>query len=234
MRMKETLFMLPLQRIQITRIANQDCFRIKSKDKVIILDPGFLGPFDQQEFTLDSFEKADVMMISHHHYDHLQPELLDRLVSENTVILAPELCVGLTDKKIRVVHPGDEIKLDGLEIHVVDAYNTPQGKSNPKNHHQGEGVGYVFKLIEKTFYFAGDTDVIEAMVHLGPIDVAFLPISGICVMDVQEALEAAKIIKPNLVLMMHQMKVDPYLAKQLFAKLNIQSLVLMPNETLTL
>lgn len=226
--------MIPLERIQITRLANQDCFRIRTKDKVIVLDPGFLGCFDEQAFTIDSFDKADVIMISHHHFDHLQPELLDRLVGENTVILAPQLCVGMTDKNIRVVHPGEVVKLDGLEIHVVDAYNTPQGKSKPKKHHKGEGVGYVFRFTEKTFYFAGDTDVIDEMAHLGPIDVAMLPISGIYVMDAGEALEAAKIIKPNLVLLMHQMKTDPYIAKQLLASANTPSIILKPNETLTL
>jgi len=226
--------MIPLQRIHITRLTNQDCFRIKTKDKVIICDPGYIGSRDQQGFTTASFEKADVILISHHHFDHLNPQLLDQLVNENTVIIAPEKCVEFTDKKIKVVQAGDHFTINEIDIQVVNAYNTPQGKSNPKNHPKGEGVGYVFRLTGKTFYFAGDTDVIEDMAHLGAVDVAFLPMSGIYVMDPHEVLEAVEIIKPQLVILMHQLNEDPLVVKKVLAENNSPCMVLTPNETLTL
>ena len=222
--------MIPYSRIEVTRISNQDCFRVKTDTATVITDPGFIGVFDDQHFPVSSLQKASLILISHHHFDHLQPELLKALSDQNTVICATEKCVGMTDLPLTIVKPGDAYTFGDVKVKVVDAYNTPEGRSNPKNHHQGECVGYVFWINGKRFYFAGDTDVIPQMKDLGPIDVAMLPIGGTYVMDAQEAVEAAKLIKPFLVLAMHQMKSDPLIFKKLITAENIPMVYLNPGE----
>lgn len=226
--------MIPYSRIELTRITNQDCFRIKTEKQSIIVDPGFLGHFEDQHFTADLLQKATLILISHAHFDHLQPELLERLADKNTLILATQHCIDHTSLPMTIVKPGDSITHGDIQIRVVDAYNTPQGRSNPKNHHKGECVGYVFRINGKTFYFAGDTDVIEEMKDLGHVDVAMLPMGGTYVMDAHEALEASLLIKPQLVLAMHQMTTDPLVFKALSHAVNIPMVFLKPGEQLTL
>lgn len=226
--------MIPYSRIEVTRITNQDCFRIKTEKQTIIVDPGFLGNFEDQHFTAELLQKASLILISHHHFDHLQPQLLERLSDKKTLILATEKCKDQLTLPFTIVKPGDTISHGDIEIKVVDAYNTPQGRSHPKNHHKGECVGYVFRINGKNFYFAGDTDVIEEMKDLGPIDVAMLPIGGTYVMDAHEAVEAALLIKPQLVLAMHQMTSDPLVFKALVHSVNIPMVFLKPGEQLTI
>jgi len=226
--------MIPYSRIEITRLSSQDCFRIRTEKTTIIVDPGFLGSFEDQHFTAGLLEKADLILISHHHFDHIQPELLTRLAHEKTVIVGTQACVEKTTLPMTVVKPEETHRFFDVEVKVVDAYNTPEGHSHPKNHHKGDCVGYVFRINGKNFYFAGDTDVIPEMTTLGPIDVAMLPIGGTYVMDAQEAVDAARMIKPNLVVAMHQMASDPLIFKALIHSVNIPMVFLKPGEQITL
>jgi L-ascorbate metabolism protein UlaG (beta-lactamase superfamily) len=224
--------MIPYSRITITRITNQDCFRIKTDQHTVIVDPGYIG--EDPHLDPQLLQKASLILISHHHFDHLQPDLLKQLADDKTMICATQKCVGLTDLPLTIVKPGESLNCGEITIKVIDAYNTPQGHSHPKNHHQGECVGYVFRINGKNFYFAGDTDVIPQMKTLGPIDVAMLPIGGTYVMDAQEAVDAARLIKPNLVLAMHQMNSDPLDFKKRITSVNIPMVYLNPGESFTL
>lgn len=226
--------MFPYSRIEITRISNQDCFRIRTEKTTVIVDPGFLGSLEDQHFTAEVLTKADLILVSHAHFDHLNPQLLELLVHKETIICGPKSCLGKTSLPLTVVKAGETHRLLDVEVKVVEAYNTPEGHSHPKNHHPGDSVGYVFRINGKTFYFAGDTDLIDEMKDLGPIDVAMLPIGGTYVMDAGEAVEAAKRIKPNLVLAMHQMTSDPTIFKALIHSVNIPMVFLKPGESITL
>jgi L-ascorbate metabolism protein UlaG (beta-lactamase superfamily) len=140
-----------------------------------------------------------------------------------------------------VVKPGDEITFGYLRIKAVQAYNSEQGNSTRKFHHKGDGVGYVITLDGKsyvitldgkTIYHAGDTDFIPEMRRLGAIDVALLPIGGIFTMDIPEAIEAAIVIKPKIVIPMHRLKANPQEFKdRLEAKSDIKVAPLQIGET---
>ena len=131
-------------------------------------------------------DKADIVLVSHHHKDHPQPEALARIIKPDSLVIAPGSCKGrIKGDKVRFIKPGDAIKDGDIIITAVDAYNTQEGHSTRKVHHKGDFVGYLIQIKGMTIYFAGDTDVIPEMSGLGKVDLAFLPIGGTFVMDIE-------------------------------------------------
>lgn len=174
-------------------------FFIKNS-KVIYIDP----------YQIKESEKADLVLITHSHYDHCSIEDLEKIVKEGTRIIAPADCQSKIMRfkvpiKIEVAEVGKEFVLGNLKIEIFPAYN--QDKSfHPKE----EGwVGYLIKMGETIIYHAGDTDNIPEMQKLTGHKqadkkfVALLPIGGRFTMSVEEAVEAAKLIKPSLAIPMH-------------------------------
>jgi len=160
-------------------------------------------------------EKADIVLVSHYHKDHLQQEALDRIINKDTEIIAPVSCKNrIKGNNITFVKPDDLIYIEGIKIVAVDAYNTQEGRSTRKVHHKGDFVGYLINNNNKSIYFAGDTDLIPEMSGLGDVDVAFLPIGGTFVMDIEEAAKAVCIINPKVVFPMHQSSKDPEIFKR--------------------
>ncbi len=221
-------------------------FQIKTKEKVIYIDPAYLKTCfanypKKIEFTSwpdpidglpEELEKADVILLTHHHKDHCKSVTVNRLKHADTIVIAPKRCIKELGKGIRVVKPGDGITVGDLRIKAVQAYNSEQGNSTRKFHHKGDGVGYVITLDGKTIYHAGDTDFIPEMRRLGAIDVALLPIGGTFTMDIPEAIEAAIVIKPKIVIPMHRLKANPQEFKdRLEEKSNIKVAPLQIGET---
>ncbi len=169
-----------------------DGFKIKSSI-IAYIDP----------FKIKQDDKADLILITHEHYDHLSLDDLKKISSKNTIIVASEICKGkfsnLSYKEVKFVKPEDKIKVDDINIESVYAYNTNK-QFHPK---QGNRVGYILTINNTRIYHAGDTDLIPEMNNLKNIDIALLPISGTYVMDVNEAVEAVKIIKPKIAVPMH-------------------------------
>ncbi len=153
--------------------------------------------------------KADIILITHHHQDHIKTATLNRLVKYGTRIFAPAKCADLIARPFETIKPNDEREVGKIKIRAVYAYNTPIGKSTRKVHHKGECVGYLLIIDKKTIYHAGDTDVIPEMKDFGKVDVAFLPIGGTFTMNIQEAVQATSIIKPNIVVPIHFLKANP-------------------------
>jgi len=198
-------------------------FQIKSKGKIIYIDPAYLRTYfthypkriefskwpDPIDGLPEELEKADVILVSHHHKDHVKRVTVDRLRRANTFVVAPRRCAKELGEAIEVIAAGDEVTSGHTRIRAVEAYNTQQGNSTKKVHRKGYGVGYVLTLDGKTIYHAGDTDFIAEMKKLGNIDVALLPIGGTFTMDISEAVKAALAIKPRVVIPMHHLKADP-------------------------
>lgn len=165
-----------------------DTFKITG-DKIIYTDP----------FKIKKKDSADVILITHEHYDHCSPEDVKKVQGPDTVIVATHDCAGKLSGNIKVVKPGDTINIGDIKIEAVPAYNT-----NKKFHPKDKGwVGYVFIVSGKKIYIAGDTDYIPEMKMLKGVDIALLPVSGTYVMTAEEAVQAAFDIKPGIAVPMH-------------------------------
>ncbi len=152
-------------------------------------------------YQISPKEKADLIFITHEHYDHLSPEDLEKIVKKETTIVAAKECesklASFNCEKI-FVEPFEEIEVKGVKVKAVPAYNT-----NKPFHKKEDGkVGYVITVKDVSIYHAGDTDFIEEMNDLKP-KVALLPVSGTYVMTAEEATEAVKAIKPEIAVPMH-------------------------------
>jgi len=184
--------------LSIERI-NHDCFKIKGS-KVVYIDPFQVGNVD---------DKADLVLITHEHYDHCSPSDVERVSDENTVIVTVADCQsklsGLDIRHIALAEPGKKIKIEGMLIEAVPAYNINKFRSPGVPYHPKENqmVGYILTLDGKRIYHAGDTDAIPEMEGFENIDVALLPVSGTYVMTAMEAAEACNKIKPKLAIPMH-------------------------------
>ena len=148
--------------------------------------------------------KADLILITHDHADHCSPEDVRRIQKAGTTIVTIAACQTKLSGDIKVVKPGDKITVQGVVIEAVPAYNINKFLSPGVPYHPKEAgmVGFVFTANGLRYYHAGDTDNIPEIAGLAP-DVAFIPVSGTYVMTVDEAVEAAKAIRPKLAIPMH-------------------------------
>lgn len=151
--------------------------------------------------------KADILLISHEHYDHLSDDDIRKFTSPSTIILAPKVCEGplrpySLEKKF--VEPGSKLEVKGVLVEAVPAYNLNKFREPGKVFHpKADGrVGYIVTLDGVRFYHAGDSDATPEMKAID-VDVALLPVSGTYVMTAEEAAEAATAMKANVVVPMH-------------------------------
>ncbi|MGC8516837.1 MAG: MBL fold metallo-hydrolase [Candidatus Acidifodinimicrobium sp.] len=177
---------------------HHDCFRIE-KDGLII----YTDPYKVQNIYGD----ADIILITHDHYDHCDPESINKLVKRDTAIVAQKDCkdkLGDFSQTKIFVSPNEVKIVKGVSIRTVPSYNTNKFRSPGEVFHPKEkgNVGYIFIVFGVKFYLAGDTDFIPEMRDI-KVDVAFLPVSGIYVMTDKESAEAAIAMKPDLVVPMH-------------------------------
>ncbi|MCS7123563.1 MAG: MBL fold metallo-hydrolase [Candidatus Aenigmarchaeota archaeon] len=147
-------------------------------------------------------EKADILLITHEHFDHLSLDDIKKVIKEQTVIVAPKICENnlksIKNKKLFVL-PFDKIEVENTKIEVYPSYNL-----NKKFHPKEDGrVGYVLEIDSVRIFHSGDSDFIPEFKELKNIDVALLPVSGVYVMDWEEAAEAALAINPKIAVPMH-------------------------------
>jgi L-ascorbate metabolism protein UlaG (beta-lactamase superfamily) len=168
----------------------QSAYRYQADGLVLYIDPWEAeGP------------AADVILITHAHSDHYQPDEIERLSKNGTQLVAPHDIARELHGEVTPVAPGDSIEVVGVRVQAVPAYNIVEERlqAHPK---ANNWVGYVLTLGDQTYYHAGDTD------HLPELDsvranVSFLPIGGTYTMEADEAGGLARAIGPDLAVPMH-------------------------------
>lgn len=141
----------------------------------------------------DDQPKADLILVSHNHFDHLSVDDIEKISTGETAILCAKDCVDQLDAKVTGVGPGETHEVAGVTVRTVPAYNIGKDFHPRKN----DGLGFVVTVGGETIYYAGDTDVTPEMGELGQVDVALLPVGGTYTMDAEQAVEATKAIKPG-------------------------------------
>ena len=174
-------------------------FRITVGRAVVYIDP-YRVPEDSPP--------ADLILITHGHYDHFSPQDVDRLSQRDTWLIGPPAVAERVSGRVHSIVPGeslDEELVRGVHVTGVAAYNTSKldGEGRPFHPRDAGWLGYVLNVRGERLYHSGDTDVIPEMDSVAGVDVALLPVSGTYVMTAQEAAEAARRIQPRVAVPMH-------------------------------
>lgn len=167
------------------------------QNKVIHVDPwSNLADYHQ-------LPKADLILVTHEHTDHLDLKAIDILKKEDTVIVLTESCLEKTGTGL-VMKNGDTQTVKDITIKAVPAYNIKHKRDNGQPFHpEGIGNGYIVNFADLTVYIAGDTENIPEMADLKDIDIAFLPMNLPYTMTPEMVAEAAKLIKPRILYPYH-------------------------------
>ena len=157
-------------------------------EKTVYFDP----------FQITGGPPADLILISHDHFDHCSPEDVKKIQTANTVIVTEADSAKKLSGTIEILKPGETKTIGGIKIEAVPSYNT-----NKDFHVKTKGwLGFIVTLGGERVYHTGDADFIPEMKNF-QVDIALLPVSGTYVMTANEAIEAAKALKPKIAIPMH-------------------------------
>ena len=175
------------------QVLNHSSIKI-NREKVIYIDP----------FKIDNeYHDADIIFITHSHFDHYSEEDIDKIMKENTKLIITEDLEQKVLEKVKkenviCVQPEKNYFVDGINFETIPAYNTNK-QFHPK---ANNWVGYAIELNGIKYYFAGDTDITEENKKV-KCDVAFVPVGGTYTMTAKEAAELVNIIKPKIAVPIH-------------------------------
>ncbi len=165
-----------------------------NKEKVIYIDPFKIE---------DDCHDADIIFITHSHYDHYSEEDIKKIIKENTkIVVTEDLKENVNNitksENVIIVKPNEKYYVDGINFETIPAYNTNK-QFHPK---QNNWVGYVIELNGLKYYIAGDTDITDENKKV-KCDVAFVPVGGTYTMTAKEAADLVNIIKPKIAVPIH-------------------------------
>jgi L-ascorbate metabolism protein UlaG (beta-lactamase superfamily) len=153
--------------------------------------------------------KADLVLLTHEHYDHMDPAALKAILRPDTVIVGSKACGPKLPRAV-ILANGDKKTVLGLAIEAVPAYNVAHKRPDGSPFHpKGDGNGYIVAFGDKRVYIAGDTDNTPEMKALKDIDVAFLPMNLPYTMAPEQVADAAKAFRPKILYPYHYGDTDP-------------------------
>ena len=170
--------------------------------KVIHVDP--VGRYADYS----KMPKADVILVTHEHGDHLDPKAIAKIATADTVLVLSEACAKRLGRGV-VMNNGDVRTVLGLKVEAVPAYNVVHMRSAGQPFHpKGVGNGYVVTFGKTRVYVAGDTENVPEMADLRDVAVAFLPMNLPYTMTPEMVADAVRTIKPKIVYPYHFGKTD--------------------------
>ena len=164
----------------------------------------YADPVNYEDVDYKTLPKADVIIITHDHYDHLDKNAIAEISKPETVIFCNEVVNAALGTGIALQN-GDEVTF-GIHIEAVPAYNTTEGRA--MYHPKGRDNGYIITLGDSRIYIPGDCEDMPEMSKFKNIDVAFLPINQPYTMTVEQAINAAKMLKPAILYPIHYSDTD--------------------------
>jgi L-ascorbate metabolism protein UlaG (beta-lactamase superfamily) len=169
----------------------------KIKNFIIYVDPV------SSSGNYDNLPKADLILVTHEHYDHLDPDLISKLRKDETVMFASEKAASKI-KGAGIMKAGDKNSAGIIAIEAVPAYNIINMRAQGQPFHpKGDGLGYTLAIGDKKIYVAGDTENTPEMKALKNIDVAFLPMNLPYTMTPEMVADAANAFKPKILYPYH-------------------------------
>ncbi len=163
-------------------------FRIRTDKGIVYIDP----------WKISGEPKADLIIVTHTHPDHLSKEDIDKLMKEGTVIIGSKDVKNVIPEALTLL-PGGAKELNGIKLEAIKAYNIDK-EFHPKSN---DWLGVVVDVDGFRVYHTGDTDVIPEMKELSKIDVALIPVGGTYTMTSEEAASAIKLFNPKMAIPMH-------------------------------
>ena len=165
------------------------------KEKMIYIDPFKIN---------ENYNDADMIFITHDHYDHYSEEDIDKVKKANTIFIVPENLLkklikkGINDENIITLAPEDIEIIDGIKIEAIHSYNIDK----PFHPKENNWLGYIIEIDGVRYYIAGDTDITRENKKV-KCDVAFVPVGGTYTMNFSEAAQLVNIIKPKIAVPIH-------------------------------
>jgi L-ascorbate metabolism protein UlaG (beta-lactamase superfamily) len=179
------------------------------KGKVIHVDPyGQLTDYS-------ALPKADLILVTHDHSDHLDQDAIRALRTPNTTVVLTAACTNKVEGGV-VMKNGDKREAAGVGIQAVPAYNVAHRRADGQAFHpRGSGNGYILTFGDRRVYVAGDTENTPEMKALTGIDVAFLPMNLPYTMTPEMVADAARAFRPKILYPYHRGQTDPSRLKDL-------------------
>jgi L-ascorbate metabolism protein UlaG (beta-lactamase superfamily) len=178
---------------QITWLGHAS-IRIDNPSGTIYVDP----------WKLKSFPPADIILITHEHYDHFSKDDIAKLTTDDTAIISTSAVASQLSHKVKAVQPGESVMVKGIKIEAVAAYNIDKFRSPGIPYHPkaDNKLGFIVEVAGIRIYIAGDTDLIPEMAKVRA-DIALLPVSGTYTMTAAEAAQALRLLKPRIAVPIH-------------------------------
>ena len=177
---------------------------IEAGDVHIFVDP--VTKLGNRKIDYAAMPKADIILVTHDHYDHLDKDAIRLLSKGNTQLIMNRASVEAFGKGQSMANGGRLQLAENISVEAVPAYNTTKGHT--QFHPKGRDNGYILTIDGLSIYIAGDTEDINEMANISGIDIAFLPCNQPYTMTAEQVIKVAKLIRPKVLFPYHYSETD--------------------------